>query len=113
MTNLRITSQVWRSTDSGARDPLTIWKPRAPPGYVAIGCVIVPDYYEPDTSVVYCVQKDCVKNVDFEKQPLLRDHRDADLWECTLWQVQNDAHTFIACRDHQPPSQSIAFSVLT
>lgn len=103
---------VWRSTD-GARDPLTIWKPRAPPGYVAIGCVVVPDYYEPDPSVVYCVRKDCVKNVGFEKQPLLRDHRDEDLWECSLWQVQNDAHTFIACRDHQPPSQSIAFSVLT
>lgn len=102
---------VWRSTDSGTRDPLTIWTPRAPPGYVAIGCVIVPDYYEPDPGVVYCVRKDCVKNVDFEKQPLLRDHRDADLWKCSLWRVQNDAHTFVACRDHQPPSQSIAFSV--
>eukprot|EP01018_Ginkgo_biloba_P025446 Gb_15429 [translate_table: standard] len=103
---------VWRGTESGTRDPLTIWSPRAPPGYVTVGCVVVPDYYEPDPCVAYCVRKECVKNVDFVKQPLLRDCRDAALWECSLWQVQNDAHTFIARRDHQTPPQNIAFSVL-
>ncbi|XP_059076567.1 uncharacterized protein LOC131042467 isoform X2 [Cryptomeria japonica] len=104
---------IWRNTDSGTRDTLAIWIPHPPPGYVAIGCVVIPDYYEPDPCLAYCVREDCVKNVDFEKQPLLRDHRDGDLWECSIWRVQNDAHTFIARRDHQAPSQNIAYSVLT
>ncbi|KAH9312829.1 hypothetical protein KI387_027864 [Taxus chinensis] len=60
---------IWRNTESGTKDTLSIWIPRAPTGYVAIGCVVVPDYYEPDPCIAYCVREDCVKKVDFEKQP--------------------------------------------
>ncbi|KAL2613699.1 hypothetical protein R1flu_025391 [Riccia fluitans] len=103
---------VWRDTESGAREPVTIWRPRAPTGYTVIGCVVVPDYCEPDREVLRCVRKDCVGNVPLGQVPLWRDYNGSALWHCSLWQVQNDAHTFLARRDHQPPPPNLAYTVL-
>ncbi|KAL3679175.1 hypothetical protein R1sor_022131 [Riccia sorocarpa] len=103
---------VWRDTESGAREPVTIWRPRAPAGYIAIGCVVVPDYFEPDREVLRCVRKDCVGNVPLGQVPLWRDYNGSALWHCSLWQVQNDARTFLARRDHQPPPPNLAYTVL-
>eukprot|EP00897_Mesotaenium_endlicherianum_P008373 jgi/Mesen1/7564/ME000392S06833 len=103
---------IWRDTDSGAKTPVTIWMPRAPPGFVALGCVAVSDYYEPDRLVVRCVHKDCVAPADISKQPTWRDRKGAALWKCSMWQVLNDARTFLARRDHDQPPTTLAFGVV-
>lgn len=104
--------QVWRDTESRAREPVTIWKPRPPAGYVAIGSVVVPDYCEPEREVIRCVRRDRAGNVALGQVPLWRDYKGAAIWHCSLWQVQNEAHTFLAKRDHQPPPPNLAYTVL-
>ncbi|CAI7855451.1 unnamed protein product, partial [Closterium sp. NIES-53] len=102
---------VWRDTDSGARTPVTIWVPRAPEGYVAVGCVAVPDYYEPDRSAVACVAAGAVGAAELGRLPIWRDRKGAALWKCSLWQVHNAARTFLARRDHESPPPGMAFDV--
>lgn len=105
--------QIWRDTDSGAQEPVTIWRPRAPSGYVALGCVAVPDYYEPDRSIVRCVRQECTTPARLGEEPTWRDHKGAALWQCSLWQVDNQARTFLARRDHQRPNEEAALAVRT
>ncbi|CAI6011354.1 unnamed protein product [Closterium sp. NIES-65] len=102
---------VWRDTDSGACTPVTIWAPRAPEGYVAVGCVAVPDYYEPDRSAVACVAAGAVGAAELGRLPIWRDRKGAALWKCSLWQVHNAARTFLARRDHESPPPGMAFDV--
>lgn len=103
--------QVWRDADQSAREPVTIWKPRPPLGYVALGCVVVPDFYEPDVGVVRCVRQDCVAQAPLEQSPINKYATGAALYQCSLWKVQNNESTFLARRDHQPPSPSLAYTV--
>ncbi|CAM6102066.1 unnamed protein product [Calypogeia fissa] len=103
---------IWRDTESGAREPVTIWRPRPPAGYVGVGCVVVPDYCEPERDVIRCVRRDRAGNVALGQVPLWRDYKGAGIWHCSLWQVQNEAHTFLAKRDHQPPPPNLAYTVL-
>ncbi|GJP54206.1 hypothetical protein CLOM_g13301 [Closterium sp. NIES-68] len=103
---------VWRDTDSGARTPVTIWAPRAPEGYVAVGCVAVPDYYEPDRSAVACVAVGAVRAAELGRLPIWRDRKGAALWKCSLWQVHNAARSFLARRDHESPPAGMAVDVL-
>ena len=103
--------QVWRDTDSHAKTPVTIWMPRAPSGYVSLGAVAVADYYEPNKkTVVKCVRRDCVSLAELGRC-IWRDRKGAALWKCGLWAVMNDAHTFLARRDHQQPTPLQAFIV--
>eukprot|EP00271_Cylindrocystis_brebissonii_P008358 TRINITY_DN2254_c0_g1_i1.p1 TRINITY_DN2254_c0_g1~~TRINITY_DN2254_c0_g1_i1.p1 ORF type:complete len:1958 (-),score=356.45 TRINITY_DN2254_c0_g1_i1:258-5252(-) len=102
---------VWRDTDSGAKTPVTIWMPRAPPGYLALGCVAVADYYEPEArGVVSCVRRDCCGPAPLGRI-IWQDRKSAALWRCSLWAVLNNAHTFLARRDHSSPDPSQAFTV--
>lgn len=103
--------QIWRDTDSGAREPVTIWRPRAPAGYLALGCVAVPDYYEPDRSIIRCIQQEFTIPGKLGEEPIWRDHKGAALWQCSLWQVDNQARTFLARRDHQRPNEDGALAV--
>ena len=104
--------QVWRDGNQSAGEPLTIWKPRPPLGYVALGCVVVPDYYEPDPGVVRCVRQDCVAQATLQQAPIAKHTSGAALWQCSLWGVQNDASTFLARRDHQAPPPNLAYTVI-
>lgn len=103
---------VWRDADQNTREPVTIWKPRPPVGYVALGCVVVPDYYEPDVGAVSCVRQDCVAQAPLQQTPITKHTTGAALYQCSLWKVQNNASTFLARRDHQPPLPSLAYAVI-
>eukprot|EP00850_Spirogloea_muscicola_P018627 SM000173S02996 [mRNA] locus=s173:28246:52241:- [translate_table: standard] len=102
---------VWRDTESGARERVTIWSPIPPEGYVSLGAVAVADYAEPSRDAVACVRQDCVEAASLALTPLWKDHQGAALWQCSLWQVLNDAHTFLARRDHRRPPTASAFTV--
>lgn len=78
---------------------------------MAVGCIAVPDYCEPDRSVVCCVRRDNVEHVALEQEPVWRDKGTA-LWPCSIWEVGNAAQTFLARRDYQSPPPNQAFSVV-
>lgn len=104
---------VWRDAEHSAREPITIWRPRPPLGYVALGCVIVPDYYEPDLGVVSCVRQDCVSQAPLKQESISKYTTRSALWQCSLWRVQNNSSTFLAQRDQQPPPPRLAYTVST
>lgn len=104
--------QVWRDTDHGAREPVTIWRPRPPKGYVSVGNVVVPDYYEPDQGVVSCVRLDCVTRAPLKQSPVWKESTGGASGQCSLWRVDNDARTFLARRDHQAPLPQLAYAVI-
>jgi hypothetical protein len=101
--------QVWRDA---TQEPVTIWRPRAPQGYVALGCVVVPDYYEPDQGTLSCVRQDCVAQAPLQQAPISKHATGSEPWQCTLWRVHNNASTFLALRDHRPPPPHLAYKVV-
>ncbi|KAG0568137.1 hypothetical protein KC19_7G189300 [Ceratodon purpureus] len=103
---------VWRDAEQSAKEPVTIWRPRAPQGYVALGCVIVPDYSEPVQGIVSCVRQDCVAQAPLQQAPISKHSTGSALWQCSLWRVQNNASTFLAQRDHRPPPPHLAYRVV-
>lgn len=51
---------VWKDIGSGARAELSVWRPLAPEGYVAMGLVCGVDYEKPSLHAVRCVRADLV-----------------------------------------------------
>ena len=51
---------VWTETNSGARTPVSIWRPIAPEGYIAMGEVCGINYEKPARSAMRCVRVDLV-----------------------------------------------------
>lgn len=104
---------VWRDAESGSKTPITVWMPRPPSGYEALGCVAVANNYEPDRSTVRCVRRDCIAAAQLSQQPIWQDKQGgaAALWKCSLWEVLNDAHTFLARKESDFPIDSRAFTV--
>mmetsp|Transcript_4469 Transcript_4469/g.14531 ORF Transcript_4469/g.14531 Transcript_4469/m.14531 type:complete len:1006 (+) Transcript_4469:2267-5284(+) len=108
---------IWRDT-SGAQ-PVSIWAPAPPPpreghaGYAAIGCVAVSGSDEPDPSCVRCIAKPSTFQVTlFDAPCYLGRAGDRSAWKVGLWQVDNDAGTFVARRDHTRPPDSWALAAL-
>lgn len=46
---------IWRYN---GRSPVTMWEPLPPPGYRAIGTILVPDAEQPGSNEVLCVRED-------------------------------------------------------
>lgn len=74
-----------------------MWLPRAPDGYVAIGCVAVAAFEEPAPDLVYCVSARLTEETSFIEQPVWT-APDSFPWSCYLYQVQSEALQFVALR---------------
>lgn len=111
--------QVWRNCLDDYTMPVSIWHPRAPEGFVSLGCVAVAGFAEPEPSVVYCVAESLAEETVFEEQKVWS-APDSYPWACHICQVRSDALHFLALRqpkeesdwkpmrvhdDAQPPSQ--------
>ncbi|GAB2273667.1 hypothetical protein Dimus_008449 [Dionaea muscipula] len=94
---------VWRNCLDDYRSPVTIWLPRAPEGFVALGCVAVASLSEPEPNVIYCVAESLVEEAQFEAQKVWS-APDSYPWACHIHQVQSDALHFVALR--QPEEES-------
>jgi hypothetical protein len=103
---------VWRDAGSGAAERVTLWQPVPPPGFAAIGCVAVPGAAEPERSVVRCVSMARVYASEVFGEATWRDGGAAGAWRCSIWQVDNDAGTFLARRAHSPPPAGLALGAL-
>ncbi|XP_024542530.1 uncharacterized protein LOC9648284 isoform X1 [Selaginella moellendorffii] len=103
--------QVWREQGPS---PLTIWRPRAPPGYVSVGCVAVADFYEPEVEVVFCVLSKHTTQAVYVEPALVRSPSPggAAFLTCRFWRVANEARTFVVPRDDGQPPSSLACMVV-
>jgi hypothetical protein len=103
---------VWRDTGSGAHEHVTIWAPQPPPGFAALGCVAVSGDSQPGIDAVRCVAMDRTYSSHVFDDAVWRDAGRPGGWRCSLWQVDNDAGTFLARRDHVRPGPGAALGAL-
>ncbi|CAK9173340.1 unnamed protein product [Ilex paraguariensis] len=88
---------VWRNCLDDYATPVSIWLPRAPEGYVSLGCVAVPGFTEPEPNTVYCVAESLAEETEFEEQKIWS-APDSYPWACHIYQVRSDALHFVALR---------------
>ncbi|KAL0372966.1 UNVERIFIED_CONTAM: putative vacuolar protein sorting-associated protein 13D [Sesamum calycinum] len=72
-------------------------------GYVALGCVAVPSFSEPELDYVYCIAESICEETTFEQQKIWS-APDSYPWACHIYQVHSDALHFVALR--QPREES-------
>ncbi|KAI8572638.1 hypothetical protein RHMOL_Rhmol01G0215000 [Rhododendron molle] len=89
--------QVWRNCPDDYANPISIWHPCAPDGFVSPGCIAVPSFEEPDSDLVYCVAESITEETVFEDQKIWS-APDSYPWACHIYQVKSDALHFVALR---------------
>ncbi|KAL2901744.1 UDP-N-acetylglucosamine--peptide N-acetylglucosaminyltransferase [Bienertia sinuspersici] len=94
---------VWRNCADDYVTPVSIWLPRAPEGFVSLGCVAVPGYNEPEANAIHCVAESLVEEAEFEGEKIWS-ALDAYPWACHLYQVQSSALHFVALRQSREES---------
>lgn len=94
---------VWRNCLDDYANPVSIWLPRPPVGFVALGCVAVACFEEPAPDLVCCVAESLAEETAFEEQRVWT-MPDSYPWACHIYQVQSDALHFVALR--QPKEDS-------
>ncbi|XP_073000916.1 uncharacterized protein [Typha latifolia] len=94
---------VWRNCSDDYSSPVSVWLPRPPDGYVALGCVALADYEEPPLDLVYCASERIVEETSFEEQ-IVWTAPDSYPWACYLYQVQSEALQFVALRKRKEES---------
>ncbi|OIT19104.1 hypothetical protein A4A49_43623 [Nicotiana attenuata] len=94
---------VWRNCSDDYTNPISIWHPHAPEGFVSPGCVAVPDFAEPEPNAAYCVAETLAEETVFEEQKIWA-APDSYPWACHIYQVRSDALHFVALR--QPREES-------
>ncbi|KNA21084.1 hypothetical protein SOVF_046540 [Spinacia oleracea] len=94
---------VWRNCEDDYVTPASIWLPRAPEGFISLGCVAVAGFDEPEPNVVYCVAESLVEEAEFEGEKIWW-APDSYPWACNLYQVQSTALHFVALRQSREES---------
>lgn len=83
-----------------------IWKPVAPPGYVAVGCIAKIGPTPPPLSAVYCVRSDLVTSASINDCVLYApSHSDVEKG-FSIWRIENVAGSFFAHQSIEPPARS-------
>ncbi|KAF8689392.1 hypothetical protein HU200_041935 [Digitaria exilis] len=88
---------VWRNCAEDYKSPVSIWLPRPPGGYVALGCIAVPAFEEPPLDCAFCVDERLTEDAEYEEQ-IIWASSDAYPWGCYVYQVQSNSLQFIALR---------------
>lgn len=94
---------VWRNCPDDYISPVSIWHPRAPDGFLSLGCVAIPDFREPEPDHVYCVAVSIAEDTEFEEQKIWT-APESYPWACHLYQVKSDALHFAALRQRKEDS---------
>ncbi|KAJ0970742.1 hypothetical protein J5N97_018701 [Dioscorea zingiberensis] len=94
---------VWRNCPDDYSAPVSIWLPRAPDGFVTVGCVAVAGYEEPQIDSAYCVSTAMAEETAFEEQ-IVWTTPDSYPWSCYIYQVRSEALHFIALRQEKEES---------
>ncbi|KAG0604101.1 hypothetical protein M758_10G145000 [Ceratodon purpureus] len=92
---------VWRNWKDGSGSPVSIWMPKAPEGYEALGCVVCADYQEPDLDVAWCVIRDLTEEVSTVEDTPVWEAPGESPWRCFVYPVATEAKSFIALREEK------------
>ncbi|VVA93348.1 unnamed protein product [Arabis nemorensis] len=101
---------VWRNCLDDYINPVSIWHPRAPEGFVSPGCVAVAGFVEPEPNAVYCMPTSLAEQTEFEEQKIWSSP-DSYPWACHIYQVRSDALHFMALRQTKEESDWRAIRV--
>ncbi|GBG70050.1 hypothetical protein CBR_g4878 [Chara braunii] len=77
----------------------SVWYPRAPQGYVALGCIVVQGFYPPSPDIVRCVRQDLVDLASYDESPIWTSKASKRGPYISFWKVQNQAQTFLCVPD--------------
>ncbi|KAK3434687.1 hypothetical protein EUGRSUZ_D02142 [Eucalyptus grandis] len=94
---------VWRNCLDDYTTPISIWHPRAPEGFVSLGCVAIPNFTEPQPDLVYCVAESLAEQTEFEEQKIWTEPESYP-WACHIYQIKSDALHFMALRQTKEDS---------
>ncbi|XP_076943882.1 uncharacterized protein LOC143614277 [Bidens hawaiensis] len=94
---------VWRNCAEDYTNPVSIWRPRAPEGYVSGGCVAISGFNEPEPDAAYCMAESIAEETTFEEQQIWS-APDSYPWTCCIYQVRSPALHFVALR--QPKEEA-------
>ncbi|KAK9144775.1 hypothetical protein Sjap_004678 [Stephania japonica] len=94
---------VWRNCADDYVNPVSIWYPRAPDGFVSLGCVAVAGFKQPEYDSVHCVATSLAQEAAFEEQKVWA-APDSYPWACHIYQVQSEALHCIALRQQKEDS---------
>uniref|UniRef100_A0A0Q3N5I8 PH domain-containing protein n=1 Tax=Setaria italica TaxID=4555 RepID=A0A0Q3N5I8_SETIT len=95
---------VWRNCAEDYKSPVSIWLPRPPGGYVALGCVAVSAFEEPPLDCAFCVDERLAEAAEYEEQ-IIWASADAYPWGCYIYQVQSSSLQFMALRVSKEQSE--------
>jgi hypothetical protein len=109
---------IWRYNDSktGGDMDVSIWEPIAPPGYKALGTVVVPHYGKPLLDAVVCVREDLVVATRVGSR-IWHDAGSGGEVNGGIWRIQSPQRknpkmtyltsgSFICATSHNPPNVS-------
>ena len=78
---------VWSDKGSGGRHDVSVWRPVAPAGYVALGDVAVRGGSAPGIDEIYCVREDLVRPATYEDNPTWDDKGSGGKWDASFWRI--------------------------
>ncbi|KAL7609935.1 hypothetical protein Lser_V15G10156 [Lactuca serriola] len=102
---------VWRNCAEDYASPVSIWRPRAPEGYVSCGCVVMSSFTEPEADALYCVAESIAEETTFEEQQVWS-APESYPWTCCVYQVRSPALHFVALRQPKEEAEWKAMRVI-
>ncbi|KAF6135497.1 hypothetical protein GIB67_015350 [Kingdonia uniflora] len=94
---------VWRNCLDDYVTPVSIWYPRAPEGFISLGCVAVAGFTEPQYDATYCMISSLAEETVFEEQKVWS-APDSYPWACHIYQVRSEALQFVGLRETKEES---------
>ncbi|TYI07189.1 hypothetical protein ES332_A10G210100v1 [Gossypium tomentosum] len=92
-------------------DEVFFWYPIAPPGYASLGCVVSRTDETPCVDSLCCPRMDLVNPANILEMPISKSST-SKAYQCwSLWKVENQACTFLACSDTKKPSTQLAYTI--
>ncbi|KAK8671255.1 hypothetical protein V6N13_037855 [Hibiscus sabdariffa] len=92
-------------------DEVFFWYPIAPPGYASLGCVVTRTDETPCVDSLCCPRIDLVNPTNILEGPISKSSSSKAHQCWSIWKVENQACTFLACSDTKKPSTRLAYTI--
>ncbi|KAK8661863.1 hypothetical protein V6N13_091452 [Hibiscus sabdariffa] len=92
-------------------DEVFFWYPIAPPGYASLGCVVSKTDETPCVDSLCCPRMDLVNPTNILEGPISKSSSSKAHQCWSIWKVENQACTFLACSDTKKPSTRLAYTI--
>lgn len=99
-------TQVWNDAGSGGDTDFAIWFPKAPDGYIAIGCVANKTHKEPKIDNYRCVRKDFVEETKVGPS-IWSDKGSGASGDVVLYKIDRVANCFVAQNNYDAYSGTV------